>query len=104
MDCGPGWVGVNWVRFALLGRGTDGWGAKLGSFRIIWPWGDPKPLEIGFVLHILGAVGHLVCENWVRFAQLVWGGNLVCWNWVRFAFFGVVVAGEVAGCGRLVSR
>ena len=65
---GQAGAGVNWVRFAYLGRGPS-WGrGELGSFRIFGVGRDTWYAGIGFVLHflVLGQAGAGV--NWVRFA------------------------------------
>ena len=48
-------------------------GLELGLFRIFGVWSgreDGGGAGIGFVSHEYGAVGHLVCGNWVRFVFL----------------------------------
>ncbi len=95
-------------------RGFGSWvGYKLGSFCIFWggagwPWG-----QIGFVSHKQGAVGHLVCGNWVRFVFFVfhrsvavgigfvsYNGGTACRARTGIGFvLGVWIAGVCPGTG-----
>ncbi len=89
-------LGGNWVRFAEIGGGWTLGMRELGSFCIFWVGGIVGVGQIGFVLQKSGVAGHLVYENWVRFAFFAWDRVAVGVNWVRFAEFASTGRG---GCG-----